>query len=304
MHGIASHAYGKLRGGFTLLVIDDRTVTDLLFPQEFSAIKILIALGALALLGYAGIVAALYLAQEKILFPGSKLPPDHKFTFDQPFNEVQIAVPGATLNALHITQPAPRGLLFFIHGNGGDLSTWTTGVDFYRKVNYDLFIFDYRGYGKSTGRIESEAQLHADVRAAWDTIAAQYRGRNIPIVIYGRSLGTGLAAQLAREVSPDLLILVSSYTSLIAASQRAYPIAPGWILKYPLRTDALIGAIKSPIMMIHGKQDELIPYADSEQLRPLVRSPLEFLLVDGAGHNDIHQFPVYLEALEARLKSL
>ena len=74
------------------------------------------------------------------------------------------------MHALHITQLAPRGLLFFIHGNGGDLSTWATGIDFYRKVNYDLFIFDYRGYGKSTGRIESEAQLHADVRAAWDKI--------------------------------------------------------------------------------------------------------------------------------------
>ncbi len=279
-------------------------MTDLFFQQGFSAAKVLVALSVLVLLGYSGIVAALYFAQEKILFPGSKLPPDYKFTIDQPFREVQVAVPGASLNALHITQLAPRGLLFFIHGNGGDLSTWATGIDFYRKVNYDLFIFDYRGYGKSTGRIESEAQLHADVRAAWDSIAPQYRSRNIPIFVYGRSLGTGLAVQLARDVNPDQLILVSSYTSLVAASKRAYAIAPGWILKYPLRTDAIIGEIKSPIMMIHGKQDDLIPYTDSEQLRPLVRSPLEYLLVDGAGHNDIHQFPVYLDALATRLISL
>ena len=266
--------------------------------------KALIGLSVLALLGYAVVVAALYFAQEKILFPGSKLPPDYKFSFNQPFREVNVAVPGASLNALHITQPSPRGLLFFIHGNGGDLSTWTTGVDFYRKVNYDLFIFDSRGYGKSTGKIESEAQLHADVRAAWDTVAQQYRDRNIPIVIYGRSRGTGLAVQLARDVHPDLVVLVSSYASLIAASQRAFPIVPRWVVKYPLRTDTLISDIKSPIMLIHGKQDELIPYSDSEQLRPLVRSPLEYLLVEGAGHNDIHQFPVYLEALEAKLKSL
>jgi uncharacterized protein len=282
----------------------DTAVTDLFFQQEFSIAKILIALSALILLGYAGIVAALYLAQERIIYPGSKLPPDYKFSFDQPFKEVQIAVPGASLNALHIMQPAPRGLLFFIHGNGGDLSTWTTGADFYRQVNYDLFIFDYRGYGKSTGKIQSEAQLHADVRAAWDAIAPQYRDRNIPIVVYGRSLGTGLAVQLAREVDPALLILVSSYTSLLAASKRAYAIAPDWILKYPLRTDAIIGEVKSPILMFHGKQDELIPYTDSEQLRKHVRTPSSLLFVDGAGHNDIHQFPVYLEALAARLKSL
>ena len=277
----------------------DPAVTELFFQQELSVAKILITLSMLALLGYASIVGALYLAQERIIFPGTKLPPDHKFSFDQPYREVQVEVPGASLNALHITQPAPRGLLFFIHGNGGDLSTWTTGVDFYRKVNYDLFIFDYRGYGKSTGKIESEAQLHADVRAAWDTIAPQYRARKIPIVIYGRSLGTGLAAQLARDVDPALVIMVSSYTSLLAASKRTYTIAPDWILKYPLRTDAIIGDVKSPIMMIHGKQDELIPHTDSEQLRKHVRAPSSLLIIDGAGHNDIHQFPVYLEALEA-----
>lgn len=274
------------------------------FQQGFSFTKFLMILAALMSLGYAGIVTALYLAQERLIFPASKLPPDYQFKFDQPFKEIQVAVPGASLNALHITQPAPQGLVFFLHGNAGDLSTWTTGVDFYRKVNYDLFIFDYRGYGKSTGRIESETQLHADVRAAWDLIAPQYRSRNIPIVIYGRSLGTGLATHLAREVEPALTILVSPYTSLLAASKRAYAIAPDWILKYPLRTDAIIGHVKSPIMLIHGRQDELIPHTDSEHLRTLVRSPNELLVVDGAGHNDIHQFPIYLDALAARLKSV
>ena len=149
------------------------------YHHGFAVAKILMALAALLLLGYAGIVTALYLAQERLIFPASRLPPDYKFNFDQPFKEIQVAVPGASLNALHITQTAPRGLLFFLHGNAGDLSTWTTGIDFYRKVNYDLFIFDYRGYGKSTGRIESEAQLHADVRAAWDLIApARRHGMN------------------------------------------------------------------------------------------------------------------------------
>ena len=68
-------------------------------------------------------------------------------------------MPGATLHALHFMQEQPRGLVFFLHGNAGNLQTWTTGIDFYRRVNYDLFILDYRGYGKSTGHIESEQQL-------------------------------------------------------------------------------------------------------------------------------------------------
>jgi uncharacterized protein len=256
---------------------------------------------ALAVLGYVGIVAGLYGMQERLIFPASTLPPDYQFSFDQPFEEVRIPVPGASLSALHFTQAKPRGLVFFLHGNGGDLSSWTTGADFYRKVNYDLFIIDYRGYGKSTGKIESEAQLHADVRAAWDAIAPRYRSRNLPIVIYGRSLGTGLAAYLARDVNPALLMLVTPFTSLAAAASRAYPLVPGWILKYPLRTDAIIGEVKSPVLLVHGTRDELIPLSDSEQLRSLARSPVELLVVDGAGHNDIQRFPAYLDGLAARL---
>ena len=260
-----------------------------------------LVIAGLAVLGYAALLGWLYLYQERLIFPASTLPPDYRFAFQEPFEELRIPVPGASLDALHFTQPAPRGLVFFLHGNAGDLSTWTTGVDFYRRVNYDLFILDYRGYGKSTGRIESEAQLHADVRAAWDAIAPRYLERNLPIVIYGRSLGTGLAARLARDVHPALLMLVTPYMSLAAAAARAYPLAPSWILKYPLRTDRLIGEVKSPVVLVHGTQDALIPLADSEQLQQLAHPPADLLVVPGAGHNDIHQFPAYLDGLAARL---
>ena len=258
-------------------------------------------IAALAVVGYAAAVAALYLMQERLIFPASTLPADYRFVFDQPFEEMRIDVPGAQLDALHFTQSDPRGLVFFLHGNAGDLSTWTTGLDFYRRVNYDLFIFDYRGYGKSTGRIESEAQLHADVRAAWDRIAPRYRERNLPIVIYGRSLGTGLAAYLARDVDPALLMLVTPYASLAGAALRAFPFAPEWAMKYPLRTDRIIGEVKSPVLLVHGNRDALLPLADSEQLHGLVRSSAELLVVEGAGHNDIHEFPAYLDGLAARL---
>ena len=252
---------------------------------------------------YLALLGILYLRQEALIFPGTKLPDEFKFDFGpQRFNEIRIEVPGASLDALQFTQPNPRGLVFFIHGNAGNLSTWTTGLDFYRRINYDLFMFDYRGYGKSSGHIESEAQLHADVRAAWDAIAPRYRDK--PIVVYGRSLGTGLATKLAVDVNPRLLVLVSPYTSLDAAARRQYPIAPAWLLKYPLRTDQLIGDVKSPILLIHGADDTLIPASDSEQLKSLARSPVELLLISGAGHHGIHEFPAYLDGLAARLTEL
>jgi uncharacterized protein len=248
---------------------------------------------------YAVFLGALYFKQERLIFPGRPLAADFQFQFDQRFEEIRIPVPGATLDALHFMQEQPRGLVFFLHGNAGNLQTWTTGIDFYRRVNYDLFMLDYRGYGKSTGRIESEAQLDADVRAAWDAIAPRYRGK--PIVIYGRSLGTGLAAKLASDVDAQLLVLVSPYSSLATAAKEEYPFAPEWLLKYPLRADQVIGSVKMPIVLLHGSDDRLIPLAHSQRLAALARSPVELIVVEGAGHNDIHRFPSYLDALAARL---
>ncbi len=257
--------------------------------------KLLLALA----LGYAGALGLLYLLQERLIFRGTRLPADYRFDFQHRFEEMRVPVPGGSLHALHFTQPQPHGLVFFVHGNAGNLATWATGIDFYRSVNYDLFIFDFRGYGKSTGRIASEEQLFADVRAAWDAIAPSYRDK--PVVIYGRSLGTALAARLARDVNPRLLVLVTPYTSLAAVSKRAYPYAPAWLLKYPLRTDAVIAHVRSPILLVHGTHDELLPLSESQRLKALTRAPTELLVIAGAGHNDIHDHPAYVEGLTARL---
>ena len=253
----------------------------------------------LAALGYAGTLALMYGTQERLIFPGTPLAADYHFEFDrdQRFEELRVPVPGATLDALHFMQDKPRGLVFFVHGNAGNLATWTTGIDFYRRINYDLFIFDYRGYGKSTGRIESEDQLVADVRAAWDSIAPRYH--DLPIIIQGRSLGTGLAARLARDVDPRLLVLVSPYTSLATLGKRQYPLVPAWLNRYPMRTDALIGDIQCPILLVHGTADSLIPFTESEHLKGLARSPIELLAIAGAGHTD--RSSAYLDGLAARL---
>jgi uncharacterized protein len=257
---------------------------------------------AIAAVLYCGMLAFLYMSQERLLFRATVLPGDHRFQFAQPFEEIRIPVPGAVLDALYFPQQDSRGLVFFLHGNAGNVETWTTGLDFYQRVGYDLFMLDYRGYGKSTGSMRSEAELHADVRAAWDAIAPRYRGK--PIVVYGRSLGSGLAASLARDVHPALLVLVSPYTSIAAAAKRSYPLAPEWLLKYPLRTEAIIGEVTSPLVLLHGRDDALIPSSESEQLRSLARSPVELVMIDGAGHNDIHRFPAYLDAFAARLRQL
>lgn len=258
-----------------------------------------------ALLGYAGLLGYFYVSQESLIFHPQPLPGDYRFEFqprEQQFEEVHVPVPGGDLHALLFRQPAPRGLVFFLHGNSGNLATWTTRIEFYRRINYDLFMLDYRGFGKSRGRIDSEAQLHADVRAAWDRIAPAYAGK--PVVIYGRSLGAGLATRLARDVHPALLVLVTPYTSLADLARIHYPLAPLWLLKYPLRSDALIGEVASPVLLLHGDRDALTPLSQARQLLALARSPAQLLVVNGAGHNDIHEFPAYLDGLAHRLQEL
>ncbi len=254
---------------------------------------------ALALV-YAGLLAWMYTQQERLLFHPTRLSADHRF--DLPgVNEVSIPVPGATLSALHFQQPNPKGVVFFLHGNAGDLSTWLPDTLFYRRVGYDVFMIDYRGYGKSTGRIESEAQLQADVRAAWDWVAPRYAGKKR--VIYGRSLGSGLAAKLAADVPSDLLVLVTPFSSVRDATSEAYPWVPIALLRYPLRTDQVLPHVPVPVLMFEAGEDAMFSAGHAQRLLA-VRPDATLVRIPGAGHGDIHQFPLYLQTFAARLEAL
>jgi uncharacterized protein len=267
---------------------------------------LLLSLFAVLLLGYGAALTGLGLNQERLLFHPEVLPADFSFAGryppEQDFEELRIPVDGAELDALLFRQPASRGLVFFLHGNAGNLATWTSNVAFYRQLGFDLFMLDYRGFGKSSGRISSEAQLHADVRAAWERIAPDYAGK--PVVILGRSLGTGLATRLAADVKPDLLVLVSPYASLERLATEHFPMVPGGLLKYPLHSDRLIGTVKSPILITHGDSDEVIPFDHARTLLAASGGRAELLPVEGARHGDIHRFPVYLDGLSRRIMAL
>ncbi|MES2887937.1 MAG: alpha/beta fold hydrolase [Pseudomonadota bacterium] len=262
------------------------------------ALGLTLAVGVLA---YGAVLAWIYVQQERLLFFPTPLPATHRF--DLPgVTEVQVPVSGGHfLSALHYRQAQPKGLIFFLHGNAGDLKLWLTSTDFYRDAGFDLFMIDYRGYGKSSGRIESEAQLHADVRAAWSAVGAHYAGKKV--VLYGRSLGSGLAADLATQVSADLLILVSPYTSLTAMARSHYPWVPSSLMRYPLNTEASLRRTRLPVLILHGEEDELIPVSHAVTLQT-VRPGIELIKVPGAGHGDIHQFERYEQALKARLAGL
>ncbi len=261
--------------------------------------RALLGVIALPLAVYAAALGALYVQQESLLFRPSSLAADHRFA--PGVREVRVPVDGATLHGVHFAQPAARGLVFFLHGNGGNNAVWLTSTAFYERTGFDLFMPDYRGYGKSDGQIASEAQLHADVLAAYRQIAPQYAGR--PIVIYGRSLGTGLAARLAAQVGADLLVLVSPYSSMRELAHERYPWVPPALLRYPLRTDLWLPQVRAPVLIFHGERDGLIDISHSERLRAL-HLHSELVRLPQASHDDVHRFDTYLDTLAAHLARL
>ena len=251
------------------------------------------------LLLYAALLALVWWQQERLIFQPSPLPAEHRFNVGADVHEAWVDVPGARLHALHLRNREPRGVVFYLHGNAGNLDGWFVNADFYRRLNMDLFMLDYRGYGKSSGRIDSQAQLEADVRAAWASIAPRYAGRRR--VIFGRSLGSALAAGLAAEVQPELTVLVSPYESMAALAAAHYRWVPQVLLRYPLRTDEALARVKAAVLLIHGEQDTVIEPQHSERLLR-VAPRAERVLIAGAGHNDLQQVPAYLEALALRVR--
>lgn len=255
---------------------------------------------------YGTVLGFLWFKQESLMFYPVPLPADYRLATEPDVHELAIDVDGARLSVLQLKLPNPRGVVFFLHGNAGNLSGWFTNTDFYRQANFDLVMLDYRGYGKSSGRLSNPQQLRDDVRAVWDHFAPQYQGRKL--VVYGRSLGTALAADLAEQLAaagrtPDLTVLVSPYSSMRELTAEFYPWVPGSLLRYPLDTSKHLPQVRGPIFLLHGERDELIAVQHAERLHRLVPHA-RLLVVPGAGHNDIHEFTEYRQALLEALARL
>lgn len=248
----------------------------------------------LAGLAWAGAAGALWVGQERLLFKPVPLPPNVQLSVEPDVSEAFVEVPGARLSVLELRRPEPDGVVFFLHGNSANLKEWFIDGGLYRRANLDLVMMDYRGFGKSSGRIESEAQLHADVEAVWQAVAPRYAGKRV--IVLGRSLGTGLAAAWAAQHQPQLTILVSPYASMSKLAALHYPWVPQAVLRYPLRSDEAVARIRSPLLLIHGDRDALIPLAHSESLARRAPSA-RLVVISGAAHADVHKFASYQAAL-------
>jgi hypothetical protein len=246
----------------------------------------------------------MFLKQEEMIFYPEKLPPDFRFSYPGRFDEHNIAVQGASLNALHFKVAQPKGIVLYFHGNAGSLREWGDVAPDFTRRGFDLFIFDYRGFGKSTGHIESEKALLEDAQAVFAFVKKIYPEDRI--VLYGRSIGTGPVVYLAGANKPCMLLLESPYLSLLDLASHHYPLIPKPILKavmkYPLRSDLWIPEVGCPVYLFHGGRDDIIPSHASERLAKLIRTGHELIFIPEGSHNNLGDFPQYQRALDRILK--
>jgi len=250
---------------------------------------------------YVFICVLLYFFQEKLIFFPEKLSKDYSFQFEQPFAELNIPTnKGKLLNGLLFSSDSSKGLIFYLHGNAGSVNSWGEVADTYTALNYDVFILDYPGYGKSEGSINDQQQLFDDIQSAYDQLKKKYS--EAKIVILGYSIGTGPASKLASTNHPKLLILQAPYYSLTDVMRKNYPIIPTFLLKYKFKTNEYIKSCQMPVVIFHGDQDEVIYYNSSLKLKKEFKATDTLITLNGQPHNGMTDNPQYAKAIQAILK--
>lgn len=252
---------------------------------------------------YAVISVLVYYLQDFFLFKAEKLPTDFEFFYEnQETEEYSIETrDGATLNGLHFKIDNPKGVVLYLKGNSKSIKGWGKfAVDFTRN-GYDVVMLDYRGFGKSTGRRTQKA-LKRDIQVVYNKLRELVPEKYI--IVYGRSLGSGLATKLASVNSPRMLILDAPYYSLTKVAGRYAPFMPlSWLMKYPLPTYKWLKYVQCPIHIIHGTDDKLIPYKTSVKLSKIKPKITKLYTIIGGGHKNLNNFESYHRMLTEILHS-
>ncbi|MGH1537920.1 MAG: alpha/beta hydrolase [Gammaproteobacteria bacterium] len=180
--------------------------------------------------------------------------------------------------------PATKTVLFF-HGNAGNISHRLETIKIYNNLGFNFLIFDYRGFGISTGK-PSEQGTYLDADAAWLYLTKQKNLTAKDIIIAGRSLGGGVATELAKKVQPAMLILESTFTSMPEVSALHYPFMPtNLIVKHRYNTNKKLKDIDCPKVFVHSKEDEVIPFEQSQRNYAMANKPKRFIELRG-GHGN------------------
>jgi pimeloyl-ACP methyl ester carboxylesterase len=263
----------------------------------------LVSVLAVLLFGYALLVLGFWWYQERLIFHPQQLTDNHDFYFDLPHEEIWIpTTDGHKLHGLMFRTEAekPKGLVFYLHGNAGSMNDWGHVAPTYCDLGYDVFLLDYRGYGKSSGRVKNERQFFADAQKAYNAMAERYEQQNI--VVLGYSIGSGTATYIAAHNSPRMLILQTPYYSLPHLVREKFSLAPTYVMRYKFATYKMLKSCRMPVVIFHGDNDTLIPHHHALRLQKLFKPTDKLIILADEGHNGITDNPDYKKALLELLK--
>jgi len=218
------------------------------------------------------------------------------------FEEVWLDVDGERTYGWWLPVSGARGTVLFSHGSGRNISGYLEDVALLHEAGLSVMLYDYGGYGSSTGE-PSENRCYADARAVWDYLVQERGIQPDKIVLAGSSMGSGVTCGLAAQVSPAAVILESAFTSIPDTLWDTYPFFPAnWICHIQFRNIDKVGKFQCPVLIVHSKDDTVVPFAHGLQLYQRVTAPKTFVEIQG-GHygGKFKSKDVYLQGLKTFL---
>lgn len=245
----------------------------------------LIQLTLIIVIGYLGLVLLVAWLQDRLVyFPEARLVTDPGES-GLDYSDITFrSRDGIPLSAWYVPSADRKGVVLYCHGNGGNISYRYEYLKVFSELGLTTFIFDYRGYGKSQGR-PSEEGTYLDAVGAWHYLVEEKGVLPREIILYGESLGGAVAAWLARERDPRALILQSTFTSLPDIGAEIYPFLPVRLIsRYQYSTLDYLSEVKCPVLVIHSRDDEIVPFTHGVRLHAAVTGRKDFLELRG-DHN-------------------
>lgn len=249
---------------------------------------------------YVATGVAIYFFSDRILFRPQALNAEHRFSFAQRHSEHWLYTAGAKINYLRFyPKDSSRGIVLYFHGNRKNVLHYADRVQLFTDAGYELWMPDYPRFGKSTGTLNEET-LYSLAEGLYRQALMQKPSEQI--VIYGRSIGSGVAAYLAAKRSCKALLLETPYYSIAALSRRYFPVYPSIVLqKFSLPVNEYLETVQAPVTALHGTNDGVVPFNQSEKLKAAHPS-LNLVPIKGGSHNNLNSYPLFQHAIKKMLE--
>ncbi|HEV8284503.1 MAG TPA: alpha/beta fold hydrolase [Chitinophagaceae bacterium] len=245
---------------------------------------------------------ALYFFQDAILFHPVRLKRDHHYNFPKPHKDINIPIyKESNLNIIQFSSndTVTKGVILYFHGNKKNISWYAKYPPYFTRHGYEVWLIDYPGFGKSTGKF-TEKILYEWAMQLYRLANTRFTPENI--IIYGKSMGTGIAAQLASKVNCKRLILETPYYDFPSVIKHYLPFYPvDRMLHYKIPTFLYLQNVSAPITIFHGTSDGVITYSNAKRLIPFLKKEDEFITIKGGSHNDLYTFKETIRKLDSLL---